>query len=308
MRHSLYNTCAQEVRLLMRCQFFFFLFSIFFVSCSEDYSDWGTPQQNSQNEPASQDVTSLSITPSVTGLLDFAAPLADTIVLCTAAEQYDYSVVLTNPSDAAESVSLPLTWKASPEGEVGGGLQIATEDLAAAIRQLYGRAPYERTLQAVVTASVKTRTADGEIAYQAEAAPFTFKAKLVAPVIASAYYLVGSPTDGMTADEMKFQHSTADVYDDPVFTYVFQGDGGSSEWGMWYVVVDADNMNGKDIKDWNAVYGPSGDSFATEGTFNRRSTLGWEASFKVDGTAPYYRLSINMMELTYTVEPLTSIN
>jgi len=122
--------------------------------------------------------------------------------------------------------------------------------------------------------------------------------------IADAYYLIGGPGEwnAASARTMKFSHSAKDVFEDPVFTYTFEGNGGD----MWFAICDDESLNGLENNDWSNVFGTkSGDGNSGEsGSLARRSALTDAGSFKVDGKAKFYRVSINMAEMTYEVKAL----
>ena len=122
--------------------------------------------------------------------------------------------------------------------------------------------------------------------------------------IADAYYLIGGPGEwnAASARTMKFSHSAKDVFEDPVFTYTFEGNGGD----MWFAICDDESLNGLENNDWSNVFGTkSGDGNSGEsGSLARRSALTDDGSFKVDGKAKFYRVSINMAEMTYEVKAL----
>ena len=119
--------------------------------------------------------------------------------------------------------------------------------------------------------------------------------------ISDAYYLIGGPGDwnAEAAWTMAFTHSDKDVFDDPVFTYVFPSSGGE----MWFAFGDAEAIDAVAAGDWTQLYGYKGDE-ALSGDFDRRSNLGGDYSFHVDGQAKFYRFVINMAEMTYTITPL----
>ena len=123
--------------------------------------------------------------------------------------------------------------------------------------------------------------------------------------IADAYYLIGGPGEwsATSAMTMQFSHSAKDVFEDPVFTYTFEGNGGTGD--MWFAFGDKDAIDaiGND-NDWSKLFGTEGESTDLSGSFDRRYNLGGDHSFCVDGTAKYYRVSINMAEQTYTITPL----
>ena len=124
--------------------------------------------------------------------------------------------------------------------------------------------------------------------------------------IADAYYLIGGPISDWAESAVKrlqkFSHSSKDVFDDPVFTYVFEGSGNE----MWFAFGDDDSCDGIANGDWSKVFGTTlGDgNSGFSGTYARRSKLTDNGSFKVDGKAKFYRVSINAMEQTYEVTPL----
>ena len=119
--------------------------------------------------------------------------------------------------------------------------------------------------------------------------------------IADAYYLVGGPGSWSSDKSLKFSHSGADVFDDPVFTYVFEGNGGTGD--IWFTFGDAEALDAIDANDWNKLFGYVGD-FDMSGSFDRRNAIGAENTFHVDGTAKFYRFQVNMMTKTYTITPL----
>ena len=119
--------------------------------------------------------------------------------------------------------------------------------------------------------------------------------------IADAYYLIGGNGDwsSSSAFTMPFSHSNQDVFEDPVFTYVLTG---GSE--LWFAFGDADALNAIDAGDWTQLFGTTGESEDLSGTYDRRSVLGGDHSFHVDGTAKFYRFVINALEKTYEITPL----
>ena len=124
--------------------------------------------------------------------------------------------------------------------------------------------------------------------------------------VADAYYLVGGPMDwGESAKTkaQKFSHSNASVADDPIFTYVLEGTGGD----IWFAIGDDEACDAiANDNDWSKLYGTTSGNGENglSGSLARRSSLADDGSFKVDGTAKFIRIQINMAELTYTVTPL----
>ena len=129
---------------------------------------------------------------------------------------------------------------------------------------------------------------------------YTFKVEAVS--IADAYYLIGGPGDwnATSAMTMQFSHSSKDVIEDPVFTYTFESTGSE----MWFAFGDKDAIDGVAGGVRNKLYGTKGDSKDLKGSFDRRYNLDGDHSFCVDGTAKFYRFTINMAEMTYEITPL----
>ena len=124
--------------------------------------------------------------------------------------------------------------------------------------------------------------------------------------VADAYYLIGGPEDwaGSAASKsQKFSHSNASVADDPIFTYVLEGTGGD----IWFAIGDDEACDAiANDNDWSKLYGTTSGNGENglSGSLARRSSLADDGSFKVDGTAKFIRIQINMAELTYTITPL----
>lgn len=124
--------------------------------------------------------------------------------------------------------------------------------------------------------------------------------------ISDAYYFLSDATswslgDATVMDEFKFEHSDADVYDDPVFTFKFKITEeilAEKNGGIYWKICSQEGM---DINDWaTGIYGPedNGDE-NLDGILvdtNAQAGLLTEA-----GT---YRLTINMEEMTYSFELL----
>jgi len=120
--------------------------------------------------------------------------------------------------------------------------------------------------------------------------------------IAENYYLIGGPGEwnAESAMTMQFSHSAKDVFEDPVFTYTFEGSGGD----MWFAFGDKEAIDAVAEGTWNRLFGTKGESTDLSGSFDRRYNLGDDHSFCVDGKAKMYRFTINMADMTYTIAPL----
>ena len=124
--------------------------------------------------------------------------------------------------------------------------------------------------------------------------------------IADAYYLVGGPEDwaaSAASKSQKFSHSNASVADDPIFTYVLEGTGGD----IWFAIGDDEACDAiTNDGDWSKLYGTTSGNGENglSGSLSRRTSLSDDGSFKVDGTAKFIRIQINMAEMTYVITPL----
>ena len=125
----------------------------------------------------------------------------------------------------------------------------------------------------------------------------TFKVEAVN--IADAYYLIGDMGTWGNDKSMKMSHSNKDVFEDPIFTYVFTGGKDT-----WFAFGDADALDAIDAGDWNQLFGTKGASEDLSGSYDRRTNLGGDHSFHVDGSAKFYRFTINALEMTYEITPL----
>ena len=118
--------------------------------------------------------------------------------------------------------------------------------------------------------------------------------------ISEHYYLVGGPGTWSAEDSSQmFSHSGLDVNDDPVFTYVMRSTGGQ----MWFAIGDDEALDAIEQGDWSKLFGSKEENGALSGSFDYRYNLDGDHSFTVDGSAPYYHISINARDFTYEITP-----
>ena len=117
--------------------------------------------------------------------------------------------------------------------------------------------------------------------------------------VADTYYLVGGNGAWGNDKSQQMSHSDKDVFEDPIFTYVLTG---GSE--LWFAFGDAEALDAIDAGDWNQLFGTKGASEDLSGSYDRRTNLGGDHSFHVDGSAKFYRFTINALEMTYEITPL----
>lgn len=269
------------------------------ASCNGEYADWATPAANQQQEPAA--ATVLTVQPLVQSTIDFAQTQPEQLQLFSsnlpAGSAAEYTVSLASGADGVQ----PQQIIADAEGNIN------TADLQAAVETLYGKAPTERTLTAVVAANVKVDADGYSIVLPKTAEPFALKAKLDAPFIDKAYYIVGGALDwaASAADKsQKFQHSDAGVYDDPVFSCTFPCATGDT----WFAIGSETACDAVVAGDWSQLHGvPAGTTATGEWqALDLRSNMGKDNSLCLPAGPKYAHIDINMLESKYLLTPIES--
>lgn len=253
------------------------------VSCTEDYTDWGTPQSNPQEEAVS--FGKGSVTP--VDVINLADVKTEKVKVA--------SIVAPTSSNA----SYTPTYKINIGGrafDIDAEGNMAKADLVNYIVDKFGKRPTERDIDATLDAWVS----NGATAVKmATSETFQVKAIPEAPVIEEGYYLVGNmfttdDVDGWTKEVAKaFNHSDKDVYEDPVFTVSFE----TTKADQYWKIIPKKNIDADDL--WAAgVVGPKvdGDDSMTGALTNGDAKAGKIAK------AGKYKLTINMMDYTYTIE------
>lgn len=253
------------------------------VSCTEDYTDWGTPQSNPQEEAVS--FGKGSVTP--VDVINLADVKTEKVKVA--------SIVAPTSSNA----SYTPTYKINIGGrafDIDAEGNMAKADLVNYIVDKFGKRPTERDIDATLDAWVS----NGATAVKmATSETFQVKAIPEAPVIEEGYYLVGDmfttdDVDGWTKEVAKaFNHSDKDVYEDPVFTVSFE----TTKADQYWKIIPKKNIDADDL--WApGVVGPKvdGDDSMTGALTNGDAKAGKIAK------AGKYKLTINMMDYSYTLE------
>lgn len=253
------------------------------VSCTEDYTDWGTPQSNPQEEAVS--FGKGSVTP--VDVINLADVKTEKVKVA--------SIVAPTSSNA----SYTPTYKINIGGrafDIDAEGNMAKADLVNYIVDKFGKRPTERDIDATLDAWVS----NGATAVKmATSETFQVKAIPEAPVIEEGYYLVGDmfttdDVDGWTKEVAKaFNHSDKDVYEDPVFTVSFE----TTKADQYWKIIPKKNIDADDLRAAGVV-GPKvdGDDSMTGALTNGDAKAGKIAK------AGKYKLTINMMDYTYTIE------
>ena len=256
------------------------------VSCTEDFTDWAHPQTNPE-EKAVAFGDNGSVTP-----VDYVIKLADVKTETVKVA----SIVAPTTSNAAYTPVYKINFDGQ-SFDIDADGNMATADLANYIVVKYGKRPTERDIDATLDAWMN----NGATAVKmATSATFQFKAIPEAPVIENGYYLVGDMfnaegVDGWNtvSDKQAFKHSDKDVYEDPIFTISFE----TTKADQYWKIIPKKNADAGKI--WAAgVVGPKvdGDDSMTGALTNGDAKAGKIAK------AGKYKLTINMMDYTYTIE------
>ena len=255
------------------------------VSCTEDFTDWAHPQTNPEEKAVA--FGDGSVTP--VGVINLADVNTETVKVA--------SIEAPTSSNAAYTP----TYKINFDGQsfdIDAEGNMATADLANYIVEKYGKRPTKRDIDATLDAWVSNGATAVKVK-MATSATFQVSAIPVAPVIEEGYYLVGDmftteTTNGWTKEAAKaFNHSDKDVYEDPVFTVSFE----TTKADQYWKIIPKKNIDSGDI--WAAgVVGPKvdGDDSMTGALTNGDAKAGKIAK------AGKYKLTINMMDYTYTIE------
>lgn len=254
------------------------------VSCTEDYTDWGNPQSNSQEEAVAFGNGSVT----AVDVINLADVKTEKVKVA--------SIVAPTSSDAAYTPNYKINFDGQ-SFDIDADGNMATAELTSYIVDKYGKRPKERDIDATLDAWVSNGSTAVKMTTSA-----TFKVKAIpeAPVIEEGYYLVGDmffktkDQNGWTKEDAKaFNHSDKDVYDDPVFTITFE----TTKADQYWKIIPKKNIDADDL--WAAgVVGPKvdGDDSMTGTLTNGDAKAGKIAK------AGKYKLTINMMDYTYTIE------
>ena len=271
----------------------FALTGLFLAACNEDYKDWADPMSYPQEEAVN--------------IPGFSAAAGSAIDLNTAGDSV--SVFTLSNAGLPEGFSITnVRMVLTPNGvdAIGQNVNAITTDglfkkadLQEVVTGFFGLRPEARTLDAQVFANV---VKDGQAAL-VDAGTITLNITPKAPKIAPKYFLIGGPMDWAASASSKsqvFNHSSQDVYTDPEFTYMMESTGGE----MWFAFGDEEACDAIVAGDWSKLFGTKGDSRDLSGSFDYRYNLDGDHSFCVDGSANFYRITINLMEMTYQITPI----
>ena len=253
------------------------------VSCTEDFTDWGKPQTNPQEDA----VTFGNGSVAPVDVINLADVKTEKVKVA--------SIVAPTSSNAAYTPNYKINFDGQ-SFDIDADGNMATAELTSYIVDKWGKRPLERDIDATLDAWVSNGSTAVKMATSEK---FQVKAIPEAPVIEEGYYLVGDmftteDVNGWTKEAAKaFKHSDKDVYEDPVFTISFE----TKKPDQYWKIIPKKNIDADDI--WAAgVVGPKvdGDDSMTGLLTNGDAKAGKIAK------AGKYKLTINMMDYSYTLE------
>ena len=259
------------------------------VSCTEDYTDWGNPQSNPQEEAVS--FGDGSVTP--VDVINLANVKTEKVKVA--------SIVAPTSSNAAYTPNYKINFDGQ-SFDIDADGNMAKADLVNYITGKFGKRPTERDLDATLDAWLSNGSTAAKMATSAK---FQVKAIPEAPFIDAAYYLVGDLTEWKLDTKLKFAHSDADVYENPVFTLMFTT---TKDDQCWKIIpqgnVDAGNI-------WAVENAPKGvvgieqdGDNAMSGKLLTTNSKGDKAGAGKIAKAGMYQMTINMMDYTYTIKQI----
>lgn len=262
-------------------------------SCSEDFKDWADPQTNPQEDA----ITIPGFTATAAQAIDFASVTTDsvnTFSLSSAALPEGFTLgnarIELTPQGVENATKTTVNTSLDGKGAVA--------DLASVVESAYGKRPTARTFDAQVYVNA---IKEGQ-AVLIDAGKINLVMTPKAPFIDAAYYLVGDmfTTDDVNgwntiSDKQKFKHSDKDVYEDPIFTITFETTKADQ---YWKIIPKANVDAGNTDASAAGVVGPKvdGEDSMTDSLTNVDAKAGKIAK------AGKYKLTLNMMDYTYTFE------
>ena len=259
------------------------------VSCTEDYTDWGNPQSNPQEEAVA--FGDGSVTP--VEVINLADVTGDKVKVA--------SIVAPTSSKEAYKSSFKINFDGQ-SFDIDADGNMAKADLVNYITGKFGKRPTERDLDATLDAWLSNGSTAAKMATSAK---FQVKAIPEAPFIDAAYYLVGDLTEWKLDTKLKFAHSDVDVYEDPVFTLMFT----TTKDGQNWKIIPQGNVDTGNI--WAVENTPKGvvgieqdGNDAMSGKLLTTNSKGDKAGAGKIAKAGMYQMTINMLDYTYTIKQI----
>ena len=265
-------------------------------SCSDDFTNWANPQTNPQEDA----ITIPGFTATGAQAINFANVETDSVSTFTLSEAaLPAGFTLENARLELTPQGVENATKTTVNTSIEGKGAVA--DLSATVVSVYGKRPSARTFDAQVYVNA---VKDGQ-AVLIDAGKINLVMTPKAPFIDTNYYLVGQMTDWKLNTNLKFAHSDADVYEDPVFTIMFT----TTDDNQYWKIIPQGNVDTGNIwaveNDPKGVVGVETDGDAAmSGTLLTTTSKGEKAYAGKIAKAGIYQMTINMMDYTYTIKQI----
>lgn len=271
-----------------------------FVACDDPYANQfvAEPVVNEQGPIQSADGFTFAQGSGIASAVilndaDLTSVKAMEVVKATATPQLTegaflkYKVEVSNTNEFLNVIELPSV-------SANNTATVKATDLNEAVKTFYGKAPFARDIYVRATPIL----VDGGTNAQLSARP-VFGPVSITPVgmlIETEYYLIGGMNEWNIGDlnAYKFSHSGKDVYEDPYFSILVENPG-------YFKIVP---KSSKDAASWDGVLGNpvdgntalEGDLIVVDAQAMRVTEPGW------------VKITLNMMEYTYTIEIIGVMN
>lgn len=273
---------------------------IFFAACEDHYADQFVA------EPTINEQLPLH----ETGGFSFAAgkDLGSAIVLSTENlnDNKIFEVITTTAiPEFAQDANIIFSVEASDSESFENAIQVPTvsennaatvsaQDLDNVVKELFGKAPFERSLHMRATAILSGEDISVQIPATTVLGPVTITP--VGMVIENSYYLIGDINDWTFANigEYQFNHSGKDVYEDPYFSILVNDLKG------YFKIVP---QSSKDADDWPGVIGNP-----VDGNTDAQGELVIDGEAMQVTEAGWVRINLNMLDFTYEIEIIGEMN
>ena len=259
------------------------------VSCTEDYTDWANPQTNPQEDAVA--FGNGSVTP--VDVINLADVTGDKVKVA--------SIVAPTSTKDTYTPSFKINFDGQ-SFDIDADGNMAKADLVNYITGKYGKRPTVRDIDATLDAWLSNGSTAAKMA---TSETFQVKAIPEAPFIDAAYYLVGDLTEWGLDTKLKFAHSDADVYEDPVFTLMFT----TTKDDQCWKIIPQGNVDTGNI--WAVENSPKGvvgieedGDKAMSGKLLTTNSKGNKAGAGKIAKAGIYQMTINMMDYTYTIKQI----
>jgi hypothetical protein len=289
-----------EMKKIALYLFALMLTGIAFVACNDPFADQfvADPTVNEQGELQSvsgftfalgSDFTSAIILTedNIANEKIFQAVRTTATPAMAENAEITFRIEVSNTEDFATAIQIPAA-------SANNIATIAANDLDEAVKILFGVAPEVRNLFLRITPFLIDGTTQVLLSARPVLGPVSVTP--VSPVIEAEYYLIGDINGWNIGDlaAYQFSHSGRDVYEDPIFTILVNDLQG------YFKIVP---KSSKDLASWDGVLGN-----LVDGNTELTGTL------VVDGgamrvTEPgWVRITLNMLEYTYTIEIIGEMN